>query len=146
MFWVNAPIIVAALVLTAVFVPESRAPRARRLDLPGQVLLTVVVCVWVGVLIEGPHIGWASPLAWAGYVIAAAATAGFAAVERRRCDPLMALELFRRPAFTTAVLGAVALFTALSLGLLLNTLYLQHAHGWSPVSYTHLTLPTIYSV
>ena len=140
-FWVNAPVIVAALVLTAVFVPESRAPRARRLDLPGQVLLTLLVCVSVGVLIEGPHIGWASPLAWTGYAIAAAATVGFAAVERRRREPLMPLELFRRPAFTTAVLGAVALFTALSLGLLLNTLYLQHAHGWSPLAAGLATLP-----
>ena len=106
-FWINAPVIVAALVLSAVFVPESRAPRARRLDLPGQMLLTVVVCVSVGVLIEGPHIGWASPLAWAGYLVAAAAAVGFTAVERRRHEPLMDLALFRRPAFTTAVLGAV---------------------------------------
>jgi EmrB/QacA subfamily drug resistance transporter len=141
LFWINAPVIVAALVLTAVFVPESRAPRPRRLDLPGQVLLTVAVCVWVGVLIEGPHIGWTSPLAVAGYVVAASATVGFAAVERSRREPLMALDLFRRPAFTTAVLGAVALFAAMSLALLLNTLYLQHAHGWSALAAGLATLP-----
>ncbi len=35
-FWINAPVIVAALVLSALFVPESRAPRAQRLDLPGR--------------------------------------------------------------------------------------------------------------
>ena len=140
-FWVNAPVIVAALVLTAVFVPESRAPRARRLDLPGQVLLTVMVSISVGLLIEGPHVGWTSPLAGAGYVIAAAATVGFATVERSRRDPLIPLELFRSPAFTTAVLGAVALFAALSLGLLLNTLYLQHARGWSALAAGLATLP-----
>src|SRR3954447_13135337 len=31
-FWVNVPIGIAAFVLAAIFVPESRAPRARRLD------------------------------------------------------------------------------------------------------------------
>ncbi|MGW3657540.1 MFS transporter [Streptomyces sp. NPDC005151] len=35
-FWVNAPVIVVALALSAVFVPESRA---QRLDMPGQVWL-----------------------------------------------------------------------------------------------------------
>ncbi|MEK9520532.1 MFS transporter [Streptomyces venezuelae] len=50
LFWVNAPVIAAALLLSAVYVPESRAPRVRRLDLPGQVLLAVVLAVVVGVL------------------------------------------------------------------------------------------------
>jgi MFS family permease len=31
-FWVNVPVGLAAVVLTALFVPESRAPRARRVD------------------------------------------------------------------------------------------------------------------
>ena len=140
-FWINAPVIVAALILSAVFVPESRAPRARRLDLPGQALLTVAVCVSVGVLIEGPRIGWASLLAWAGYLVAAAAAAGFTWVELHRREPLMDLGLFRRPAFTTAVLGAVAVFIALNLSLLLNTLYLQHARGWPPLTAGIATLP-----
>ena len=69
-FWINAPVIAAAVILSALLVPESRAPRARRLDLPGQALLTMAVSVCVGVLIEGPRIGWASPLAWAGYLVA----------------------------------------------------------------------------
>jgi EmrB/QacA subfamily drug resistance transporter len=140
-FWINAPVIVAALILSAVFVPESRAPRPRRLDLPGQALLTVAVCVSVGVLIEGPRIGWSSLLAWAGYLLAAAAAAGFTWVERHRREPLMDLGLFWRPAFTTAVLGAVAVFVALNLSLLLNTLYLQHARGWTPLMAGIATLP-----
>lgn len=62
-FWVNAPVVVAALVLVAVFVPESHGQRARRLDLPGQVLLTLALGASVWVLIEGPRIGWSSPAA-----------------------------------------------------------------------------------
>jgi MFS family permease len=31
-FWVNIPVGIAAIILTALFVPESRAPRARRVD------------------------------------------------------------------------------------------------------------------
>lgn len=140
-FWVNAPVIVATLVLVALFVPESHGQRARRLDLPGQLLLTSTLCVSVGVLIEGPRIGWASPLAMAGYAVILAATAGFTWVELHRPEPLMDLRLFRRPLFTAAVLGAVAVFVALNVSLLLTTLYLQQARGWTPLAAGAATLP-----
>ncbi|MGR6968260.1 MFS transporter [Streptomyces cynarae] len=140
-FWVNAPVIVAALVLSALFVPESRGQRARRLDIPGQALLTVVIGVLVGILIEGPRIGWTSPAALAAYAVTGAATAGFVRVECRRTEPLMDPRLFRRPVFSSAVLGAVAVFVALNVTLLLNTLYLQHTRGWTPLAAGVATLP-----
>ncbi|WUT40030.1 MFS transporter [Streptomyces sp. NBC_00690] len=140
-FWINGPIIVAALVLTAVFVPESRAPRARRLDLPGQALLTVVIGVSVGVLIEGPHRGWASPPVLVAYALVAASAAGFVWVESRRSEPLIDLALFRRPAFSGAVLGAAAVFTALNTTLLLSTFYLQQTRGFDPLHAGVATLP-----
>ncbi|GAA3390079.1 MFS transporter [Streptomyces roseoviridis] len=140
-FWVNAPVIAAALVLVAVFVPESRGRRARRLDLGGQVLLTLALAVTVAVLIEAPRAGWTSPLALTGYAVAVAATAAFVRVELRRPEPLMDLALFRRPVFTMAVLGAVAVFVALNVSLLLTTLYLQHSRGWTPLAAGAATLP-----
>ncbi|MET9856146.1 MFS transporter [Streptomyces sp. NPDC006450] len=139
-FWINAPVIVCALVLVAVFVPESRGQRARRIDLPGQVLLTTALCVSVGVLIEGPRIGWTSPAALACYAVVAAAATAFARVELRP-DPLIDLGLFRRPPFASAVLGAVAVFAALSVSLLLTTLYLQSSRGWTPLAAGAATLP-----
>ncbi|GAA3047944.1 MFS transporter [Streptomyces roseofulvus] len=141
LFWANAPVIAVALLLSAVFVPESRAPRPRRLDLPGQLLLTLVLAVVVGVLIEGPRVGWTSPAALAGYTAAVLATAGFVRVEARRSEPLMDLRLFTRPVFSGAVAGAVAVFVALGMTLLLNTLYLQHTRGWTPLAAGVATLP-----
>jgi EmrB/QacA subfamily drug resistance transporter len=141
LFWINVPIIAAAVVLSALMLPESRSVRPRRLDLPGQVLLTVEVCVVVAVLIEAPRIGWTSPLACLGYAVMAMGAVGFIVVERRTREPLMDLALFGRPAFATAVVGAVAVFVALNLGLLLNTFYLQHARGWTALVAGTATLP-----
>ncbi|MGW5459689.1 MFS transporter [Streptomyces sp. NPDC003996] len=141
LFWAGLPVVVAALLLSAVFVPESRGPRARRLDVPGQVLLSTAIAVWVGVLIEGPRIGWTAPAALAAYGIGAVATAGLVRVESRRAEPLMDPGLFRSPAFSGAVLGAVAVFVALNVTLLLNTLYLQHARGFTPPAAGLATLP-----
>lgn len=141
MFWINVPVVAAALVLTAVFVPESRAPRAQRLDLPGQALLTLIIGLSVGVLIEGPRVGWTSPAALTMYGLAVAATLTFVRFESRRPEPLIDPRLFRNPAFTGAVLAAVAVFVALNAALLLNTLYLQLARGWTPLSAGLATLP-----
>ncbi|WP_144383489.1 MFS transporter [Streptomyces sp. SAJ15] len=140
-FWINLPVIAAALVLVAVFVPESHGQRDRRLDLPGQALLILALGLSIGVLIEGPRIGWTSPPALVGYALVVATAAGFVRVELRRREPLMDLGLFRRPRFATAVLGAVAVFIALNVSLLLNTLYLQHARGWTPLEAGMATLP-----
>ena len=140
-FWINLPVVAVVLVLTVFFVPESRAERPRRLDGPGQLLLTVLVGGSVAVLIEGPHIGWASPAAIAGYLVVCVAAAGFGRVESRRAEPLVDPRLFGRPPFVAAVVGAVVVFVALSATLLLNTLYLQHARGLSPVAAGVVTLP-----
>ncbi|TLP50274.1 MFS transporter [Microbispora tritici] len=140
-FWINVPVVAVALVLTAVFVPESRAARPRRLDGPGQLLLTVVVGCSVAVLIEGPRIGWDSPTAIAGYLVVAVAAAAFGWVESRRTEPLVDPRLFRRPPFIAAVVSAVVVFIALSVTLLLNTLYLQHTRGMTPVAAGAVTLP-----
>ncbi|AWT45584.1 MULTISPECIES: MFS transporter [Streptomyces] len=140
-FWVNLPVIVGALVLSAVFVPESRAARARRLDPPGQVLLMLLVGLTVGVLIEGPRLGWGSDRALAGYGAVVGLGVVFVLVEYRRAEPLMDPRLFRRRSFAGAVSGAVVVFVALNVTLLLNTLYLQHVRGMSPAAAGALTLP-----
>lgn len=140
-FWVNLPVVLLALVLTALVVPESRASRPPRLDLPGQALLILLVGGTVALLIEAPHVGWSSPaVAVAGVIVLMLAVA-LVLVERARAEPLVDLALFRRASFAGAVLGAVLVFVALSVTLLLNTLYLQQVRGWSALEAGAATLP-----
>src|SRR5215217_3584715 len=60
-FLVNIPIGLAAIALTARFVPESRAPRPRRPDPVGQALVIVMLASLTSAIIEGPSAGWGSP-------------------------------------------------------------------------------------
>jgi EmrB/QacA subfamily drug resistance transporter len=140
-FWVNIPIGLAAAVLTGLFVPESRAPRARRIDPVGQVLVIVLLGAVSYGIIEGPDLGWASPEIIAFFALSAAALAGLLWYERRRQEPLIDLRFFSSVPFAGAALTAVCAFAALGGFLFVNTLYLQDARGLSALHAGLYTLP-----
>jgi EmrB/QacA subfamily drug resistance transporter len=130
-FWVNIPVGLAAIILTFLFVPESRAPRARRFDPAGQALVIVTLAALTYGIIEGPGSGWTSPKILACFALAAAALAGLIWYEPRRPEPLIDLRFFRSAPFSGATVIAICAFAALGGFLLLMTLYLQNVRGYS---------------
>ncbi|MFC4531200.1 MFS transporter [Sphaerisporangium dianthi] len=140
-FWINVPVAVAALVLTAVFVPESRAPRPRRIDPVGQALVIVTLAALSYAIIEGPENGWRSPLTIGFALAAVAGLAGLIVYEPRRRDPLIDLRFFRSVPFSGASVIAISAFAAFGRFLFLNTLYLQDVRGLSPFHAGLCTLP-----
>ncbi|HST42559.1 MAG TPA: MFS transporter [Conexibacter sp.] len=140
-FWVNVPIGIAAIVLTARFVPESRAGRARRPDPFGQALVIVLLGTLTFAIIEAPSHGWLSGASVALFGVAAVALAVLVRWELRRRDPLIEMRFFRSVPFSGATAIAVAAFAGLGGFLFLNTLYLQEARGLSPLTAGLWTLP-----
>ncbi|CAG7628362.1 MFS transporter [Actinacidiphila bryophytorum] len=140
-FWINLPIGLAALVLTARFVPESRAPRARRVDPVGQLLVIALLGTLTYGIIEGSGAGWTSPEIVGCFTVAALAAAGLAAYEKRRTDPLIDTRFFRSVPFSGATVIAVCGFAALGGFLFLNTLYLQNERGLSALDAGLYMLP-----
>ena len=140
-FWINIPIGVAAIILTRLFVPESKAGTARRFDPPGQLLVIVTLVTLTYAVIEGPSRGWGSPLIVVMFAAAAASAVALVRVESRREQPLLQVRFFRSAPFSGASLIAVLAFGILSGFLFLNTLYLQEARGYSAMHAGLLTLP-----
>jgi len=140
-FWVNIPVGIAAIVATALAVPESRAAHGRRVDPVGQLLIIVMLASLTYAIIEGPRHGWGSGLILGLFGLAALATAGLAVYEPRRAEPLLDLRFFRSAPFTGAVLIAISAFSALAGFLFLNTLYLQDARHLSALHAGLYTLP-----
>ena len=140
-FLVNIPIGLAAIALTARFVPESRAPRPRRVDPVGQGLVIVVLASLTSAIIEGPSQGWGSPWIVALAATAAVSLATLVGYELRRVDPLIEPRFFTSRPFAAATVIAVAAFTAFGGFLFLNTLYLQDVRGLSAASAGLCTLP-----
>jgi EmrB/QacA subfamily drug resistance transporter len=127
-FWINVPIGVVALWLTAKYVPESRAPHPRRPDPLGQALLLVGLAALVFGVIESER-GTAVALPAIG--VALVAIAALIAWERRRREPLLDVRFFRSLPFSAATIIAVCMFAAFGGFLFLNTLYLQDVRGLS---------------
>jgi EmrB/QacA subfamily drug resistance transporter len=128
-FWVNLPVGLAALLLTLRFVPESRAPKARRADPLGQLLVIVLFGSLTYAIIEAPNAGLTAVLPYAA--LALAALAGLLVHEPRRAEPLIDLRFFRSAPFSGATVIAVSAFAALGGFLFLSTLYLQNVRGLS---------------
>jgi len=93
-FWINLPICAAAVILTAVFVPESKSATMRSIDPIGQVLAVAALFGLVFVLIEGPGLGWSDPRTIAVAVAAAVAFVAFLRYESHRHDPFIDLRFF----------------------------------------------------
>lgn len=128
-FWVNIPIGIAAIVLTALFVPESRAQVPRRPDPVGQVLVVVLLAALVYGIIDAPRAGWTSPQVIGSLALAAAALTGLVRYEPRRAQPLIRTGLFRSLPFTGACLITLCTFASFGGLLWANTLYLQEVRG-----------------
>jgi len=140
-FWVNIPVGVAAVALTARFVPESKADHPRRLDPIGQILVIALLASLTYSIIEGPQAGWGSERIVGLFVLAAVSLGSLVWYERRREEPLIDVRFFRSTPFSGATLIAVTSFAAFSGFLFLNTLYLQEVRGLSPLDAGLYTLP-----
>jgi EmrB/QacA subfamily drug resistance transporter len=132
-FWINVPVGLAAIFLTHKFVPESKAPHARRFDPVGQVLMILMLGLLVFGIIEAPNHGWGSPMiigCFAGALVSATALVLY---ENRHPEPLIDLRFFRSPPFSGAAVVSVCAFLSLGGFLFLNTLYLQEVRDFSPL-------------
>ncbi|MCX4810923.1 MFS transporter [Streptomyces sp. NBC_01239] len=126
-FWINLPVGLAALLLTLKFIPESRAPKARRPDPVGQLLVIALFGSLTYAIIEAPDSGFTSILPFA--ILALAALVALLWYEPRRDEPLIDLRFFRSAPFSGATVIAISAFSALGGFLFLSTLYLQNVVG-----------------
>jgi len=140
-FWINLPIGIAAMILAGRFVPESKAAKARAVDLLGQILVFLGLVSLTYAIIQGPRAGWGSGPIEGSFAVSVAAVGTLVFYERRRVDPLLDLRFFGSVPFSSATVIAVCAFSTFGAFLLLNTLYLQEVRGFSPLIAGLCTLP-----
>ncbi|KUI24142.1 MFS transporter [Mycobacterium sp. IS-1742] len=140
-FWINLPICAAAIVLTAVFVPETKSTTMRTIDPIGQALAVLFLFGVVFALIEGPGLGWAHPSTLIAAVVAAVSFVFFLRYESRRDDPFIDLRFFRSIPFSAATVTAISAFAGWGAFLFMMSLYLQGERGYSAMETGLIYLP-----
>jgi EmrB/QacA subfamily drug resistance transporter len=141
-FLVNVPFVVAALVLAARFVPESRSPRPRRVDPLGQLLVISGLATLTYGVIEAGRVGFGASQIMIVLAVAAGCFVALVRYELRRREPLLEVRFFASAPFAGASAIALCLSVALGGFLFLNTLYLQNVRGLSPLHAGFSMLPT----
>ena len=132
-FWVNLPLVAAALWLTARCLPEpmSLARRREGGDLPGQVLSVAgLAATTYGIIAAGEH-GWSPPVV-ASTLAGLSLLAAFVLVERTASRPMLPTAVFSRPRFAVAAAVGLALNTGFFGQLFVLALFLQRYLGYAP--------------
>ena len=140
-FLVNIPLGIACIWITRVHVRESRDPRARRVDVPGQVALGSGLFLLVLALLRGNEEGWGSTPIVAALAAAVVLLVAFVVIEHRVKEPMLPLGLFRNPNFAGAQVAAAAISATFFAIFLYVTLYLQQVLGLTAIEAGLVYLP-----
>jgi predicted MFS family arabinose efflux permease len=130
-FFVNVPIGVIALAITAMRVRESRDPRSRRPDWWGFLTFTASLSFLVFALIKSNEDGFSGTLELACFAAAVVLMGGFLGIEVAVSSPMFDLTLFRKPTFVGGSVAAFGVSASIFAMLLYLTLYLQDVLGYS---------------
>ncbi len=145
-FLINVPLGLLGIVLAARYSTETTRTSGRSLDLGGQLAGLVALVAGSAATIEGGRTSFADPVVLGGYVVAVLAAAGFVRIERRSCDPMLPLALFRARSFAVPI-GIGFVINVAFYGLIfVLSLYFQEARGLSVLATGLAFAPTTLAV
>ncbi|RNI19016.1 MFS transporter [Flexivirga caeni] len=131
-FAINVPIGVLAFFGARLGLPESKAEQPRRIDVTGTAMLTVSLAALVFGLIRGQSQGWGSALIVGSFVVAALAVAAFLVRSARIDQPMVDLELFRRPSYVGVGLTGFVIAGTIVAATNYVGLYFVNTLGYTP--------------
>ena len=140
-FYVNLPLGVLGLVLTARVLRESRIGGPVRFDPWGAVLLGVGLASLIGALSFATELGLRSPLIIGSATLGILALAALPLVEQRVENPVIKLSLLRNRVFLSANLSLVLSFLALFAVSFLMPFYLEQLRSFPTMTAGLLLTP-----
>ncbi|WP_343672050.1 MFS transporter [Chitinophaga sp.] len=112
-FFVNAPLCIAGMLLTIKLPENELAAVKKKIDFPGTIAWMIAITTLIGAIIEGPKLGITHPLIYGGCMLSVVALIVFIVLEKKGSHPMLPLYLFHSASFNVLLL----------LGALLNGFY-----------------------
>jgi EmrB/QacA subfamily drug resistance transporter len=131
-FVINLPLAAGVVAVSLRHVPESRDPNATGpVDIVGGALATLGLIGLTYGLIEGPAVGWTSPVPLTALIAGVLLLVAFVAWEARTPAPMMPLNLFASAQFNAANVATFAVYGALGGALFLLPIQLEQVSGYT---------------
>lgn len=130
-FYVNLPFGAIALILTYLFMRESKAPHARRIDWAGMLTFTVGLFALVFGFTEAGEKSWTDTRVLWSFGIAAVLLIAFGIIEWTIREPMFDIDLFRVPTFVGGSIAAFCMNGSAFAMMMYLVLYLQNQLGLS---------------
>jgi EmrB/QacA subfamily drug resistance transporter len=140
-FYLNIPLGILCAALVVAGVRESRDPRPRRVDIPGQLTLCAGLFLLVLALLRGNTVGWSATAIVVELTAAVVLLAGFVLIQQTKKEPMMPLGLFANRSFTGAQVAAFAISASFFAMFFYATIYLQAVLHLSPLDAGLVYLP-----
>jgi len=141
-FFINPPLAVLVIILSAMHVPETRDASRGALDWPGAATATIGLAGIVTGALEMPRLGAHHPLVWGSLLGGAIVLAAFLAIEWRSRAPMVPLSLFTDRVFAGTNALTLLLYGALSGALYFVPFDLIQVQGYSPTAAGAALVPT----
>ena len=142
-FFLNIPLGLLALFLTIRFVPESKNPKAKRIDIIGSLLIFFSLLGITYGLIVGSDNGWSNPFIVSSLIGGVILFVFFLRIQVSTREPLVPLHILRAPLVSGANIVTFFLYFALSGVIFFLVLNFQQVQNYSPLVAGLAILPTI---
>lgn len=142
-FFINVPLAAIVLVISVLYMPESRSSAAQTVDWLGAALVTAGLAALVYGFLESAILGWRNPRVIGTLVFGFVALALFILVEKTERTPMVPLKLFQSASFSGANQLTLYLYAALGVFFFLFPLNLIQIQKYSATETGAAALPMI---
>jgi predicted MFS family arabinose efflux permease len=127
------PVGVAAFALSPILLRESKDAHGQSHDIPGAMLVTSGLLLFVLGITQGRQWEWLSAATIGVFAASAVLLLAFVVWEQRQKEPLVPFSIFRLQTLTAANVAGFIMGTAMFSMFLMLTLYMQQVLGYSPI-------------
>ncbi|EGA64502.1 MFS transporter [Vibrio brasiliensis] len=142
-FYINIPIIILSVFACVIAIPKPEHGKAKgSLDIPGAILVTLILGCLSVLFTQGSTWGWASSTSLSFVGIIALFSLGFVYVESKAVDPIVNFRILRNPQFSSSSIASFTLGAFYSLAFFLMPLYLSNIQHLAALDIGFMLLPT----
>lgn len=133
-FFINAPICLAGILLSFKLKKQSTPNTVKKFDIAGQVAWMLSITLLIGAVIEWSELGFNSPLIYGSLLLGVISFIVFLVIENRVNSPMLPLSLFNSGSFNVLLLLGAVLNGFYYGTVFILSLYLQNILHYPPLT------------